>query len=159
MELPLGLKFRPNDQEIVLYYLLNKVQGNPIFEDSMNVIVDCDVFGDPSAWMKIFQETHMDRLYFYTKLKKKNKHIERSTHSATWRSQKDQELYDDSKTIHYGSKRSFSFVAKNGFNGTGRWTMNEYRLDGEFANTTNHVSFFFFFFLILYIYNPYCSVS
>ncbi|XP_030950855.1 NAC domain containing protein 50-like [Quercus lobata] len=138
MELPLGLKFRPNDQEIVLYYLLNKVQGNPILEDSMNVIVDCDVFGDPSAWMKIFQETHMDRLYFYTKLKKKNKHIERSTHSATWRSQKDQELYDDSKTIHYGSKRSFSFVAKNGFNGTGRWTMNEYRLDGEFANTANH---------------------
>ena len=74
MELPLGLKFRPNDQEIVLYYLLNKVQGNPIFENSMNVIVEC--FWDPSTWMK-------------------NKHIERSTHSVTWRSQKDEELYDD----------------------------------------------------------------
>ena len=87
MELPPGVKFRPNDQEIVLYHLLNTVQGNPIFKDSMNVIVDCDVFGDPSTWMKIFQETYMDRVYFYTKLKKKNKHIERSTHSATWRSQ------------------------------------------------------------------------
>ena len=112
-------------------------------------MLSSNVFGDPSTWMKIFQETHMDRVYFYTKLKTKNKHIERSTHSATWRSQKDEELYDDSKTIHCGSKRSFSFVAKNGFNGMGRWAMNEYRLDGEFANTTNHVSFIFLDFLYL----------
>ena len=71
----------------------------------------------------------------------------RSTHSATRRSQKDEELYDDSKTIHYGSKRSFSFVAKNGFNGMGRWTMKEYRLDGEFASAANHLSFIFLDFL------------
>ena len=29
------------------------------------------------------------------------------------------------------------------------WAMNEYRLDGEFANTTNHVSFIFLDFLYL----------
>ena len=55
-------------------------------------MLSSNVFGDPSTWMKIFQETHMDLVYFYTKLKKKNKHIERSTHSVTWRIQKDEEL-------------------------------------------------------------------
>ncbi|KAL0009073.1 hypothetical protein SO802_010575 [Lithocarpus litseifolius] len=63
----------------------------PMFEDAMNYVIECDVFGDPNAWIKVFQETHMVRLYFCTKLKKRNqkgKRIERSTHCGTWRCQK-----------------------------------------------------------------------
>ena len=82
-DLPPCVVFGPSDPEIVLYYLLNRVNGEPTFEDSMNYITECDVYGDPNAWIKVFQETHMERLYFYAKLKKKNqkgKRIERSTH-------------------------------------------------------------------------------
>ncbi|XP_023924227.1 NAC domain-containing protein 26 [Quercus suber] len=137
-DLPPGVVFGPTDPEIVLYYLLNRVNGKPMFEDSMNYITECDVYGDPNAWIKVFQETHMERLYFYAKLKKKTqkgKRIERSTHCGTWRCQKDEQLFLNE--TQYGSKRSFTFVAKNGFNGMGRWTMHEFRLDGLYGNTAN----------------------
>ncbi|KAL0008774.1 hypothetical protein SO802_010276 [Lithocarpus litseifolius] len=141
-DLPPGVVFGPTDPEIVLYYLLNRVNGEPMFEDSMNYITECDVYGDSNAWIKVFQETHMERLYFYAKLKKKNqkgKRIERSTQCGTWRCQKDEQLFLNG--TQYGSKRSFTFVAKNGFNGMGRWTMHEFRLDGAYGNTTNHCAF------------------
>ena len=71
-DLPPGVVFSPTDPEIVLYYLLNRVNGKPMFEDSMNYVIECEVYGDPKSWVKVFQETHMERLYFYTKLKKRN---------------------------------------------------------------------------------------
>uniref|UniRef100_A0A7N2R3P5 NAC domain-containing protein n=1 Tax=Quercus lobata TaxID=97700 RepID=A0A7N2R3P5_QUELO len=140
-DLPPGVVFGPTDPEIVLYYLLNRVNGEPMFEDSMNYVTECDVYGDPNAWIKVFQETHMERLYFYAKLKKKNqkgKRIERSTQCGTWRCQKDEQLFLNE--TQYGSKRSFTFVAKNGFNGMGRWTIHEFRLDGVYGNRANHIS-------------------
>ena len=71
-DLPPGVVFSPTDPEIVLYYLLNRVNGKPMFEDSMNYVIECEVYGDPKSWVKVFQETHMERLYFYTQLKKRN---------------------------------------------------------------------------------------
>ena len=90
----------------------------------------------------------LERLYFYAKLKKKNqkgKRIERSTHCGTWRCQKDEQLFLNE--TQYGSKRSFTFVAKNGFNGMGRWTMHEFRLDGLYGNTANYVRLLIFLIL------------
>ena len=103
-DFPPGVVFSPTDPEIVLYYLLNRVNGKPMFEDSMNYVFEWEVYGDPNAWIKVFQETHMERLYFYTKLKKMNqkgKWIERSTHCGTWRCQKDEQL--SLNEIQYGS--------------------------------------------------------
>ena len=48
-DLPAGVVFGPTDPEIVLYYLLNGVNGEPMFEDSMNYVTECDVYGDPNA--------------------------------------------------------------------------------------------------------------
>ena len=130
-DFPPGVVFSPTDPEIVLYYLLNRVNGKPMFEDSMNYVIECEVYGDPKSWVKVFQETHMERLYFYTKQKKRNqkgKWIERSTHYGTWRCQKDEQL--SLNEIQYGSKRSITFVLKNGFIGMGKWTMHEFQLDG-----------------------------
>ena len=69
----------------------------------------------------------------------------RDLHTGTWRCQKDEQLFLNE--TQYGSKRSFTFVAKNGFNGMGRWTMHEFRLDGLYGNTANYVRLLIFLIL------------
>ncbi|GMY18809.1 NAC domain containing protein 50-like [Fagus crenata] len=144
MEIPPGYRFRPNDQEITLFYLINKVINNPFPDGFKNTIRDdCDdvVYGDFMKLTKIFQETRMDCLYFYVRLKKKTlKRVERVNQYGTWRSQKDTKIFSDPpyNTNHVGSKRSFMFVPKEGVHGLGRWVMYEFRLDGIYRNTTNN---------------------
>jgi hypothetical protein len=71
MEIPFGYHFHPYDRELVEFYLLlNKVIGKPI---PYNPVMDCDLYGDPKIWSKIFEQTGMKTLYFYTQLKKKTK--------------------------------------------------------------------------------------
>uniref|UniRef100_A0A7N2QX19 NAC domain-containing protein n=2 Tax=Quercus lobata TaxID=97700 RepID=A0A7N2QX19_QUELO len=114
--------------------------------------MDCDVYGDPKIWRKHFERTGMQTLYFYTKLKGRNKgkRVERATEFGTWKAQNDVKVYDldddeeqervvfnKRQCKHIGSKRSFSFVARKGFDASGRWTMHEYRLDGVFKSIRN----------------------
>jgi hypothetical protein len=150
MEIPSGYRFHPYDRELVEFYLLNKVIGKPI---PYNPVMDCDLYGDPKIWSKIFEQTGMKTLYFYTQLKKKTKNgkqFDRATQFGTWRCQKDVQVYDSDdkkKRRHIGSHRSFSFKAKRGFDSKGKWTMHEFRLDGIYVNTKNPVSFLLSFFV------------
>lgn len=68
--LPPGYKFFPSKKELIEYYLLKKINGEPILH---NPVKDCDVYGDPMIWRKLLEETGMKTLYFYTKLKNKEK--------------------------------------------------------------------------------------
>lgn len=70
MGLPPGYKFFPSKKELIEYYLLKKINGEPI---PHNPVKDCDVYGDPMIWRKLLEETGMKTLYFYTKLKNKEK--------------------------------------------------------------------------------------
>ena len=146
-DLPPCVVFGPSDPEIVLYYLLNRVNGEPTFEDSMNYITECDVYGDPNAWIKVFQETHWSvsiSTQNWRRRIRKGSEL-RDLHTGTWRCQKDEQLFLNE--TQYGSKRSFTFVAKNGFNGMGRWTMHEFRLDGLYGNMANYVRLLIFLIL------------
>ena len=149
-----GYRFLPTELELIRCYLLNKVIGNPIpglDNHVMNPVIECDLYGDPTIWMNIFEETGMKCLYFYTKLKIKKKmgkkseenngnRVERSTEWGTWRGQSDGKVCQN--RIHVGSKRSFTYGAKKGFNANNSgWVMYEYRLDGIYGNQPNQVCF------------------
>lgn len=145
-----GYRFLPTELELIRFYLLNKVTGNPIpglDNHVMNPVIECDLYGDPTIWMNVFEETGMKCLYFYTKLKIKKKmgkksdenngnRVERSTEWGTWRGQSDGKVCQN--RIHVGSKRSFTYGTKKGFNANNSgWVMYEYRLDGIYGNHPN----------------------
>ncbi|GMY16321.1 NAC domain-containing protein 41-like [Fagus crenata] len=138
MEIPSGYRFLPNHRELIECYLLNKVIGERV--PSNPVIDDCDLYGDPEIWSKNFEQTGMKTLYFYTRLKRmteNGKQVGRATRFGTWRSQKDDPVFDSSQR-HIGSHRTFSFKPKGGLELKGsRWTMHEFRLDGVYVNTKN----------------------
>ncbi len=60
MRLLPGYRFLPTELELIRCYLLNKVTGNPIpslDNHVMNPVIECDLYGDPTIWMNIFEET------------------------------------------------------------------------------------------------------
>nr|UBT01623.1 NAC transcription factor 19 [Litchi chinensis] len=140
--LPVGCRFDPTDQQLILDYLLNKVNNNPL--PSPTAVIDCDVYGEGIAWRRLFEESEEDSLYFFTKLKKKTgkgKRVDRVTDCGTWKGQqRDKEIYTHGdQRVHIGSKRSFSFVPKKGFQeNRGKWVMHEYRLEGCLLDKKNN---------------------
>ncbi|KAK0598357.1 hypothetical protein LWI29_033962 [Acer saccharum] len=129
-----GYRFDPTDQELIFYFLYNKVHGNLL--PSPNPVIECDVYGDGCPWKRLFEECEENALYFFTRLKNKNdekgKRINRATDSGTWRAQRDKEIFSfGDQTVLIGFKRSFSFIPKTGGQESpGIWVMHEYRLDG-----------------------------
>jgi hypothetical protein len=169
-----GYRFCPTELELIRCYLLNKVTGNPIpglgldNVNVMNPVIECDLYGDPTIWMNIFEETGMKCLYFYTKLKMKKKmgkksddnngnRVERSTQWGTWRGQSDGKVCQN--RIHVGSKRSFTYAAKKGFNANNiGWVMYEYRLDGIYGNHRNQVCSLMDSLLLFFVINYFMPV-
>nr|UBT01632.1 NAC transcription factor 28 [Litchi chinensis] len=140
--LPVGVRFNPTDQQLIVDYLLNKVQGKPL--PSSTAIIDCDIYGEGHAWRQLFEESEENSLYFFTRLKKKTekgKRIDRVTDCGTWKGQqRDKEIFSDGgRKVHIGSKRSFSFIPKKGVQETrGKWVMHEYRLEGCLLDRKNN---------------------
>lgn len=141
--LPPGYRFAPTDEEIVAHYLYNKVHGRPVSTSA--VIDNIDIYRDENVWIRIFERTGENALYFFTTLKKKTENgvqVERETNCGTWRSQKNTRIYRHRynktgdkiiKKQHIGSRRNFTYVPKEGSRGgviKGTWVMHEYRLDG-----------------------------
>uniref|UniRef100_A0A2N9GSY9 NAC domain-containing protein n=1 Tax=Fagus sylvatica TaxID=28930 RepID=A0A2N9GSY9_FAGSY len=150
-----GYRFLPTELELIRCYLLNKVTGNPIpglDNHVMNPVIECDLYGDPTIWMNIFEETGMKCLYFYTKLKIKKKmgkksdenngnRVERSTEWGTWRGQSDGKVCQN--RIHVGSKRSFTYGAKKGFNANNSgWVIHSYNGDTVLPHSTTDQQMF-----------------
>ncbi|XP_050379649.1 NAC domain-containing protein 41-like [Argentina anserina] len=164
LRLPVGYRFVPTEQELLLSYLYNKVIGAPL---PCNVVMECDLYGEEEAWKELFQQTDESSLYFFTELKKKNDNDSRiarmtSSGSATWKNQSEKPIHYDNhnnvadgvgghdegknqKTV-IGFKRTFSYTSKkegstssssstNKAKGGG-WVMHEFRL-AEFLLSHN----------------------
>ena len=124
--LPLGVTFRPTNDELVSYYLAHKVAG--VSEQFYAGIVhDFDVFGEQEPWeiWQIFGDSifkdpvagHED-LYFFTKLKKsypKGKSNYRKVGSGTWKGQNTgtQVRSDSDENVVTGSKKRFHYENGN----------------------------------------------
>lgn len=158
MGLPPGYRFCPSKKQLIEYYLIKKINGESI---PNNPVKDCDLYGDPRIWRKLFEETGLKTLYFYTKIKnrQRRKRVARTTEFGTWRGEGNIRIYDDDddeeerddfnkrERNHIGTRTAFSFAEKNAFEHNANWTMHEYQLDGIYQNMQNEVSFFLLSFL------------
>lgn len=59
--IPAGCRFTPIDGELILNYLYNKNNGNPL---PSNMVIECDVYGEAEQWRKKFEENGEKTLYF-----------------------------------------------------------------------------------------------
>ncbi|CAN0929893.1 NAC domain-containing protein 68 [Linum grandiflorum] len=149
---PLGYRFQPKDEELVLGYLLNKLRGRPL---PCGSVQDCDLYGELEPW-EIWSKFHGDEdLYFFTPLKKKNQRDKKflrsvGTHGATWHEENGEsgENHDgkvkwEMKRYKYTTKECMEKKKKRkrgvyddndtcaGSDLTGVWFLDEYKLKDE----------------------------
>ncbi|XP_048337018.2 NAC domain-containing protein 83 [Ziziphus jujuba] len=143
-----GWRFRPTDEELVGYYLLNKITGSTPLPNP-NIVRDFDVFGKQEPWeiWNSFRngtdddDPDPDDLYFFTKPKKttpKGKRFNRKVGSGTWKGQDSgTEIYANIETgeaIVMGLKKRFHYENKQYKEHDGSWIMFEYCLAGSLEN-------------------------
>ncbi|VVA33570.1 PREDICTED: NAC [Prunus dulcis] len=148
VNLPVGFKFRPRDDQLLGYYLLNKVRGTSFMYD--NVIPEMDLYGKIEPW-DIWHEygghnlAKSEDLYFFTKLKSlsdKDSRVARTIGSGTWKGENSGTTVSDPKNeendlgiwkrFHYENPKSVQ---------DGCWIMHEYSLHPSLVkpkpNSTN----------------------
>ena len=130
---PSGFRFVPKDEELIKYYLYNKVHGRLHGEDS-TFIKDYNLYGEEEPWeiYNKFQGHKFcdDGLYFFTTLHKKTtngtKKMNRSvgTHGGTWHGDGGNEV-ESSEGIVIGTKKRFRYH-KHGKPVKDGWILLEY---------------------------------
>jgi hypothetical protein len=82
LAVPVGFRFAPDDEELLVDFLQKKVRGEPLPHDW---VVEYDIYGDKEPWM-IFDKTLKQIFFVFTKLKKKSKsRMDRVVGSGTWK--------------------------------------------------------------------------
>ncbi|KAJ6967796.1 hypothetical protein D5086_028789 [Populus alba] len=130
---PPGYKFFPTEEELINYYLHNKVHGRLHGEDA-TLIKDCDLYGEEEPW-EIFNKFQGHKfgdngLYFLTTLHKKTtnatKNMNRSagTHGGTWHGDGGKEV-KSSEGVVIGTKKRFRYH-KHGKPVKDGWILLEY---------------------------------
>ncbi|KAK9944786.1 hypothetical protein M0R45_010336 [Rubus argutus] len=136
LNLPSGFKFLPTNQEILGYYLLNKVCGKPFKYDS-RVMNEYNIYEiDPfDLWIKFGgpRLNQSEDLYFFTQLKKvsdNGSNVARKAGSGTWKGETSGiKVYDSKDTQKIlGSWKRFHYEPTQP-NQNGSWIMIEYKLD------------------------------
>ncbi|EEF36387.1 NAC domain-containing protein 53 [Ricinus communis] len=138
LPLPPGIRFNPTDDELISYYLSNKIKGIPL---PLNLIVECDIYGDKPPW-EICHGRKQEECYFFTTLKKASKNrVARTAAGGEWRGNNSGKEVMDRKTKKViGVKKQFTFKPRKGKKGTSctstsnakatGWIMHEYSLMG-----------------------------
>ncbi|BFG29743.1 hypothetical protein CerSpe_160170 [Prunus speciosa] len=141
VNLPVGFKFRPRDDQLLGYYLLNKVRGTSFMYE--NVIPEMDLYDQIEPW-DIWHEygghnlAKGEDLYFFTKLKSlsdKDSRVARTIGSGTWKGENSGTTVSDPKNeendlgiwkrFHYENPKSVQ---------DGCWIMHEYSLHPSLVN-------------------------
>ncbi|XP_059632362.1 NAC domain-containing protein 83-like [Cornus florida] len=140
--IPLGFRFAPTDQDLIIQYLRRKVKGESLSSD---VIIEREIY-DKSPW-DVFQAkdpwhtTNKDKrefvIYAFTRLKKigAKKRALRRVGCGTWDGQTQSEnIYNRQKQL-IGVKKMLVFEANVNTHECsimprGHWIMHEYSLDG-----------------------------
>ncbi|KAK9943918.1 hypothetical protein M0R45_009508 [Rubus argutus] len=140
-----GIRFCPMEDELLMYYLKPKVNGQEV-PGKESLICELDLYGDQEPWKiwERFQERRANDLkknkdlYFFTQKKKKTakgSRIRRTVGSGgTWKGQTAaQEVYlldqnqKPTATV-LGFKKSYTYKNKGSVH-HGRWIMYEFELD------------------------------
>ncbi|CAB4267927.1 unnamed protein product [Prunus armeniaca] len=135
VDVPIGFKFRPSDDELLRYYLLNKVSGTP-FKYS-NVVPEFNLYGKKEPWdiWNDFGGQNLEKgedLYFFTKLKLvtgKGSRVARTIGNGTWKGEDKGTTVRDpaKKNTPLGLCKRFRYENEKS-DQHGCWIMHEYSL-------------------------------
>jgi hypothetical protein len=134
MMIPVGFHFQPTDEELVLFYLLNKVRGEDLGWDGIG---EFDIYGEKDPWQFCGDQ---EKLYVFTRLKKLSKNrIVRTAGCGVWHENSINKIYDSQGNV-IGAKKLFSFKMKEGScMKKSNWIMHEFSFVGEQEQTTDWV--------------------
>ncbi|XP_044503400.1 NAC domain-containing protein 1-like [Mangifera indica] len=131
MEMAVGYRFKPFDDELVKY-LLARVKGDPL---PRNPIIECDLYGENTPW-ELFDEASDEKIWYcFTRLKKKGKRVFRTAGGGTWHGENSGiEILDrDNNYNVIGVKKTFSFKMKKVEKYRScKWIMHEISLVGAY---------------------------
>lgn len=145
-DLPPGFRFTPTDEELVGFFLLNKVIMQPFqfdcYIEEKNIYADApwNVFTDNQDWSKLNVDDSAKKTQFYafTKLKKNGKNVVRSAGCGKWHGQTGPKPVKNeygNEIIGWKKMLTFELLKKNGEGASkleGHWIMHEYSLDKDF---------------------------
>lgn len=138
IRLPIGYRFHPTDEELLVYYLKRKVFALPL---PASVIPEFDVF-QTDPW-GIPGDLREKRYFFRTRKSVDNKKRKTAAGSGYWKpvGKEKQILASESNRV-LGTRRTLVFCGMQRSNGTKtRWVMHEYRLvDSATVSYSNQVS-------------------
>ncbi|KAI8532003.1 hypothetical protein RHMOL_Rhmol11G0179400 [Rhododendron molle] len=155
MSVPVGYKFRPTDQELVIDYLRKKSKGAEALP--CNVIFELEIYGtgNKAPWQIFTKNDPWEEgsVYVLTKLIKacgSDKRIARMAGCGSWHGETGPEpIYDEQTDLEpIGYKRMLRFQITNESGamdesvGKGYWTMHEFSLrpDGNSTSSTRKQS-------------------
>ncbi|OMO49769.1 No apical meristem (NAM) protein [Corchorus olitorius] len=133
MSVPIGFRFHPTKEEVIISYLGPAIHGDPLPAD--DVLLKIDIYGEKREPWNLFDKDSESSFWVFTKLKKRNASmIDRVAGCGSWVNQNFHEIRnsDDGKLL--GFDKYFRFECKK-FGGkskrgniNGNWTMHEYSL-------------------------------
>ncbi|XP_059451331.1 NAC domain-containing protein 19-like [Corylus avellana] len=132
--MPVGFRFQPTDEELVAFYLLNKVRGEDLGWDGIG---EFDIYGEKAPWQFCGDQ---EKLYVFTRLKKLSKNrVARTAGCGVWHENSSVKIYDDQGDV-IGARKLFSFKVKEGScMKKSNWIMHEFSFVGERERTTDWV--------------------
>jgi hypothetical protein len=135
MMMPVGFRFRPTDEELVGFYLLNKVRGEDLGWDGIG---EFDIYGEKAPWE--FCGDQEEKLYVFTRLKQLSKNrVSRTAGCGVWHENSSDKIYDGQGDV-IGARKLFSFNVKEGScMKKSNWIMHEFSFVGEREQTTDWV--------------------
>ncbi|KAM7264757.1 hypothetical protein ACFE04_002440 [Oxalis oulophora] len=129
---PPGIRFRPNDKELIVYYLMNKINDTPLPPNEFHE-VDISMY-NPEDLTKIHKSTNGEEWYFFTYHKRKypnGRRPNRSAGNGFWKAGTENTVIDKGKAI--GLKKTLDFrIGKQPEGKKTDWKMHEYRVDENF---------------------------
>ncbi|CAA2953961.1 NAC domain-containing 92-like [Olea europaea subsp. europaea] len=133
MDLPLGFRFHPTDEEIIIHYLVKKVLDRSF---SARAIEEADL-NKCEPWDLAEKEKMGEKEWFFCKKDRKyptGMRTNRATESGYWKATgKDKEIHKG-KTRLIGMKKTLVFYGGRAPKGERtNWVMHEYRLEGSFC--------------------------
>ncbi|CAI9115281.1 OLC1v1016138C1 [Oldenlandia corymbosa var. corymbosa] len=158
MGFPVGVRFNPTEEELLSYYLKNKIMGHPLSDFETQFLIDINMYGKKATpwelfcsgsdqfipWLQSVDISNKDKhseeiLYVSTKLKSvgktdksENKHKCRVAGCGTWHANNTKQpitgIDDNGESTLIGYKRNFTFRSATEET-VGQWNMTEYSLN------------------------------
>ncbi|KAM5578147.1 NAC transcription factor 25-like [Rosa sericea] len=134
--IPVGFRFHPTDQELISYFLYNKLTEEASLYIYKNIVREFDLFGTTEPWeiwdMYGGHELCNQNLFFFTKLKKASLNgsriLRKIGSSGTWSETDASKLIKDEELQkHIGRRRKLRYESKCSKH-HGHWYLDEYSL-------------------------------